>query len=42
MEQFGPRQNNKTMSTQAGSALAEQRMAFMHIYLDEFRGELEI
>ena len=33
---------NKTMSTQAGSALAEQRMAFMHIYLDEFRGELEI
>jgi len=32
---------NKTMSTQAGSALAKQRTAFMHFYLDEFRRELE-
>ena len=30
-----------TMSTQTGSALAEQRTAFMHTYLDEFRRELE-
>ncbi len=28
------------MSTQTGRALAEQRTAFMHIYLDEFRREL--
>jgi uncharacterized protein len=32
---------NKTMSTQVGHALAEQRTAFMHTYLDEFRRELE-
>lgn len=29
------------MSTQSGHALAEQRTAFMQIYLDEFRRELE-
>jgi uncharacterized protein len=33
---------NKTMSTQTGRTLAEQRTAFMHIYLDEFRRELEV
>jgi uncharacterized protein len=30
-----------TMSTQTGRVLAEQRTAFMHAYLDEFRKELE-
>ena len=30
-----------TMSTQTGRALAQQRMAFMRAYLDEFRRELE-
>ena len=31
-----------TMSTQTGRVLAQQRMAFMHAYLDEFRRELEL
>ncbi len=30
-----------TMSTQTGRVLAEQRTAFMHAYLDQFRKELE-
>jgi uncharacterized protein len=30
-----------TMSTQTGRAMAEQRTAFMHAYLDELRRELE-
>jgi uncharacterized protein len=30
-----------TMSTQTGRVLAEQRIAFMHAYLDQFRKELE-
>jgi uncharacterized protein len=33
---------NNTMSTQTGRALAEQRTAFMHTYLNEFRRELEL
>jgi uncharacterized protein len=33
---------DSTMSTQTGRALAQQRMAFMRTYLDEFRRELEI
>jgi uncharacterized protein len=32
---------SSTMSTQTGRALAQQRTAFMHAYLDEFRRELE-
>src|SRR5579864_7884812 len=32
---------SSTMSTQTGRALAQQRTAFMHTYLDEFRRELE-
>jgi uncharacterized protein len=31
-----------TMSTQTGRVLAQQRMAFMCAYLDEFRRELEL
>ena len=31
-----------TMSTQTGRVLAQQRMAFMRAYLDEFRRELEL
>ena len=33
---------NNTMSTQTGRALAQQRTAFMHTYLNEFRRELGI
>ena len=33
---------SSTMSTQTGRALAQQRTAFMHTYLDEFRRELEL
>ena len=33
---------NNTMSTQTGRALAEQRTAFMHTYLNEFKRELEL
>jgi uncharacterized protein len=32
---------SNTMSTQTGRALAQQRTAFMHTYLNEFRRELE-
>ncbi len=32
---------SNSMSTQTGRALAQQRTAFMHSYLDEFRRELE-
>lgn len=32
---------SNTMSTQTGRALAQQRTAFMHAYLNEFRRELE-
>jgi uncharacterized protein len=31
-----------TMCTQTGRALAQQRMDFMHAYLDEFKRELEL
>jgi len=31
-----------TMSTQTGRTLAQQRTAFMHTYLDEFRRELDM
>jgi uncharacterized protein len=31
-----------TMSTQTGRVMAQQRTAFMHTYLDEFRRELEM
>ena len=31
-----------TMSTETGRMLARQRTSFMHVYLDEFRRELEI
>ena len=33
---------SSTMSTQTGHALAQQRMAFMHTYLDELRKEIQI
>jgi uncharacterized protein len=33
---------DSTMSTQTGSVLAQQRMAFMRAYLDEFSRELEM
>jgi uncharacterized protein len=33
---------SSTMSTQTGRTLAQQRTAFMHTYLDEFRRELEL
>ncbi len=33
---------NNTMSTQTGRVLAQQRTAFMHTYLNEFRKELEM
>jgi len=31
-----------TMATQTGRVLAQQRVAFMRAYLDEFRRELEL
>jgi uncharacterized protein len=33
---------SSTMSTQTGRALARQRTAFMHAYLDELRKEIQI
>jgi uncharacterized protein len=33
---------SSTMSTQTGRVLAQQRTAFMHTYLEEFRKELEL
>lgn len=33
---------NRTMATQTGRVLAQQRTDFMHAYLDEFRRELEL